>query len=238
MARQDPRRSWRRCQPQRTQECNASPRIEAVQGFIEQQHVRLADECPRQQHAATLTIRQRKELSRRTTCQPHLPQHGLDASSLRRRRGLQRKIRIVEAGEHDLRHVERRLVAHVPVLPLRTEVGNATGRKHGLRQHFAIAQVIAPRFAARRRGPHVTAQQLEQDRLAGTVRAEHQPALTGAQVERDIPQRPVPAEADTRGRDFDPFEPSRGRHGPAHAASHVQRSPSCATRRSSSSFCR
>ena len=238
MTRQYPRSPWRRRQPQCAQECRAPFDVEAVQRLVEQQHVGFAHDGARQQHAAALAVRQRQECSRRITGQAHLLQHLPDASLLRGCCGLQRKVGIVVAREHDLRDVEPRFVAHVPILPLGTEVGDAFSRKQRLLEHVAIAQVIAAGFASGGRRPHVATQQLEQDGLAGAIRSEQQPVLTGTNLERNIAQGPVPAEPDARVADFDALEPASGRHGPAHAASHVQRSPSCATRRSSTSFCR
>jgi hypothetical protein len=167
----------------RRAECCAPFDVETVQRLVEQQHVGFAHERARQQHTAALPVRQRQECPRRIAGQAHLLQHLSDASLLRGGCGLQRQVGIVEARELDLRDVELRFVAYVPILPLGTEVGDAFSRKQRLREHFAIAQVITTGFASCGRRPDVAAQQLEQHSLAGANRAKQQPALASTNVD-------------------------------------------------------
>ena len=146
--------------------------------------------------------------SRRQARESDLPQHRADASTLRGRRVLQRQVGVVEARQHHLRHVERRLVALVAILPLGPEVGDAVGGKQRLVEHFASLQVIAP--CSRPVGVGQTSPRSSLSRTVlpapfGPCSNQRSPARTSS----DVAQRPVPAQPHARVREFDAVEASR-----------------------------
>ena len=94
------------------------------------------------------------------------------------------------------------VVAVIPILSLGPQVGDALACLERPILPF-VAESIAASLTPRGRRPDIASQQLEEYRLAGTVRTGQQPPLPRTELEPHVAQSPVTTEPHARVVDLD-----------------------------------
>jgi hypothetical protein len=167
-------------------------RIEAVEDLVEQQHASVARECAGDEREATLAVRQREHVSSPQAHQTESLQHTSHTLALRTRRLGQRNVFVEETGGHDLRDGQVPAVAHIFILALRPDVGDAV-----------LVELTGSMLAATGCRPHIAAEHLQQHRLARAVGTDQCPALARAQREVDLVEHDVTVENQGAARQLD-----------------------------------